>query len=394
MSNILNETYTLPTASKDNWQTCNIAMDIGSTQTRSAAYDAAANISDSIILDSNFEIFTRDISHAASPSDTLIGNLDMIITDETAGQKVRPRITTEHVIKGDLLSAITTETQITGASVSKVDQKATYINAISNVAIVLLQQFAERGKTEEIVNVNMTISLPPEDTKNISKLKVFRESLAGTYSVEFIRLGITVKFTIPENIKIISEPESVAVYLSVNNALEDEDDAVVCVLDIGGRSTGITFISNKHLLVDNCATVNKGGSQLAAITAREIASAYNIQEPEIPRVMRSLATGTFKIGAQKLDVSEQINAAKTEFAASIVNELIRAVDNNTIQLQSISNIYCSGRTFMDAPKSPSLMTFIEREYKTKSAYTAFKRIEEINPILTGLCYTGIMNGKN
>ena len=137
-----------------------------------------------------------------------------------------------------------------------------------------------------------------------------------------------------------------------------------------------------------------GGSQLAAITAREIASAYNIQEPEIPRVMRSLATGTFKIGAQKLDVSEQINAAKTEFAASIVNELIRAVDNNTIQLQSISNIYCSGRTFMDAPNSPSLMTFIENEYKTKSAYTAFKRIEEINPILTGLCYTGIMNGKN
>ena len=76
-------------------------------------------------------------------------------------------------------------------------------------------------------------------------------------------------------------------------------------------------------MVGSCITVNIGGSKLAAILSREIAAAYNIQEPLIPRVMKSITTGTYKLGAQKLDISEQLNNAKAEFASLIVNELIR-----------------------------------------------------------------------
>lgn len=394
MSEFIEMKYETPKTSSTPWKIANIAMDIGSTQTRTSTFDADANIDAEILIDSNYEIYNRDLSYVESPSSALYSNLEMIITDETAESKVNPFIVCEHVVKGDLLSAVTTDSQITGASVSKTKQKTTYINAVSNIAIMLLQQFSKRGKPDNVISVNLTVSLPPEDTKNSATLDVFKTALAGTYTVEFIRLGVTVRFIISEDITIISEPEAVAVYLSVNNALEDEDDAVVCVLDIGGRSTGITFISDKHLMVGSCITVNIGGSKLAAILSREIAAAYNIQEPLIPRVMKSITTGTYKLGAQKLDISEQLNNAKAEFASLIVNELIRSIDINSIQLQNISNVYCSGRTFGAAPKSPSLMTFIEKLYKEKSAYTAFKQVEAKNPILVGLCYKGILNAQN
>lgn len=394
MSEFLETKFEAPKPSMTPWKSVCVAMDIGSTQTRSAVYDTDANIDEEILLDSNYEVYVRDLSHVESPSDTLSANLDLIITDETAESKVKPFITCEHVIKGDLLAAVTTNSQITGASVSKVDQKVTYINVVTNVAIQLLQQFSKRGMPDGTISVSMTVALPPEDTKHQEKMNVFRSSLAGTYTVEFVRLGVTVKFTILEDMKIVAEPEAAAVYLSVNNALEDEDDAVVCVLDIGGRSTGITFISDKHLLVDSCTTVNIGGSKLAAIFSRELAAAYNIQEPLIPRVMKSMKTGTMKIGARKLDVSDQLNSAKSEFASLIMNELIRSVDINEFQLQNISTVYCSGRTFGAAPKSPSLMTFIEKLYTEKSAYTAFKPVEATNPILSGLCYKGILSAQN
>lgn len=377
------------------WKTANIAMDIGSTQTRTRTYNSDAILGEPILLDSNYESISRDISHVMSPSSSVIANLDMIITDLTADNKVKPMITTEHVVKGDMLSALTVNTQITVAAVSKIDQKATYVNAIVNIALVLLQDYVSKGQPAEPVTVNLTISLPPEDTKHRARLNTFRETLAGRYTVEFTRLNVTVEFVIPEDIDIISEPEAVAVYQSVMNSDDNDDgDSVICVIDIGGRSAGITFIADGHLLVDSCVTVNLGGSRLAALFSREIASSYNIQEPLVTRAIRSLSTGTFMLGAQRLDVSEQLNRAKEEFASLIFNEFMRAVDINGIQLQNISRVYCSGGTFGEAPKSASIIESISRQFSEKSAYTEFELIKEPLPILCGLCYRGIMHGSD
>lgn len=377
----------------------NMAIDIGSTQTRICQYLLEGTIFKHQLLDSNYEIVTRDISHVSSPSENVIDNLDMVITDKTAEHKVKPMITTEHVVKGGLLQKMTINVNITSASTSKIDQKATYINIISNIALLFLKEYSTRGLNVKKPSAVLTVSLPPEDTKHQARLDTFRNTLAGEYEVDFIRLGVKVPFTINESdILVISEPEAVAVYKTVSdNSNSDEDnsdvdDSVICVLDVGGRSTGITFIVDGHLLVDSCATVNLGGACLAALFSRNIAAEYSIQEPLITRVSKSLETGTYRLGAQRVDVSAQLNAAKQEFAAMICNELIRAVDNNGLQLQNISTILCSGRTFGDAPKSPSLMTFIEKEFKEKSSFTEFSLVDIANPILTGLCYRGIYNG--
>lgn len=374
-------------------QEFDIAMDIGSTQTRSCVFNKDLTMSPAIILDSNYDIINRDISHVSSPSKSFGANLEMTITDLSADKKVKPMLSVEHVVKGELLTAITTTTQITVASASKVDQKTTYVNIISNVAIDLLQEYTKIGVPKTSTYVYLTVALPPEDTKHKSRMDMFRERLAGEYKVHFSRLNVTLLFTLFEDkIAIMSEPEAVAVYQTVQKKLEDADDSVVCTFDVGGRSAGITFISDKRLLLDSCATINIGGARLAAIFSRELASSLNIQEPLVTRVLKAISTGTFRLGAQVLDVSEQLNAAKREFAELLFNEFIRAVDTNGIQLQNISKVYCSGRTFGEAPKSPSIMTYISEMFKERAAYTDFEIVEGATPLLTGVCLKGMMNG--
>lgn len=399
MSEFLDSNFTLPNT---NCQigVMNMAIDIGSTQTRICGYTKDGKIAKQLLLDSNYEIVTRDITHVASPSESVFDNLDMIITDTTSSAKVKPMINIEHVIKGGLLQAMTIDMHVTSASTSKIDQKATYVNILSNIALTYLKEYAAKGVNTIKPATVLTVALPPEDTKHQSRLDLFRTTLAGSYEVEFVRLGIKVEFTIAEkDIFIISEPEAVAVFKTVQdndskeeNAEIEDENLVICVLDIGGRSTGITFIADGHLLVDSCVTVNLGGARLASLFSRNIAADFSVQEPLISRITKSMTTGTYYLGARKMDVSNQLNAAKQEFADMICNELIRAVDNNGLQLQNISRIFCSGRTFGEAPNSPSLMTFIETAFKEKSSFTEFSLIETPNPILKGLCYRGIING--
>lgn len=369
------------------------AIDVGSTQTRSCVYTMDFKMHPAIVLDSNYDIVTRDISHIESPENTIAANLDMTITDLSSEQKVKPMLTTEHVIKGDLLGSLTTSTQITVASASKIDQKTTYVNIISNLAVLLLQEYQVMGVPANMVNVSLAVALPPEDTKHKSRIDVFKERLAGEYEVVFHRLNVTLKFKIADSSIIISsEPEAVAAYQTMNEKLEDTDNTVVCVLDVGGRSAGVTFISDKHLLLDSCATINLGGARMAAIFSRNLVNTLNIQEPLIPRVMKSFSTATYRLGAQTLNVAEQLNSAKKEFSELLFNEFLRAVDTNDIQLQDISRVFCSGRTFGEAPGSPSIMHLLSEMFKEKAAYTDFELVEGDNPLLVGICLKGMSNG--
>lgn len=368
-----------------------IAIDVGSTQTRSCTYTANAEIDNTIVLDSNYEVLNRSIEHIAAVDNQVISGLELTITDLSADKKVDPMFTEAHIIKGNLLSSVTTSRVITASSASKIDQEATYLNIVSTVALQILQQYVVHGQPSNEMQVNLTVALPPEDTRFKQRLDKFMERLVGSYSVEFKRFDVIAKFAISDKLNIISEPEAVAVYQTVERQLENEEDSVVCVLDIGGRSTGITFIDNQHLLLDSCATVPWGGSKLVAFLGRELGNSLNIQEPQPQRLIKALSTGEFKIGSQRVDITAQLNAVKKEFAGLIFSELTRAIDLNGIQMQNISKVFCSGHTFGEAPGSPSLMNAIAAQFQARCSFTEFSRIENENPILMGLAYHGIMH---
>lgn len=364
------------------------AIDAGSTQTRGAIFTKDGQLRQQLLLDSNYDLIDRDITHVTSPGVDVFSNLLFEISDVTSN-KSEKQFENITVVKGDLLAAITTNRQVTSSSASKIDQITTYINMLCNIALLLVDYYVDHG-SQEVAVVHLVASLPPEDTKFKHRVDLFRRRLAGEYIVNMPRLNTSVSFIVAEDFKIISEPEAVAVYAAVEGVLADEEDSVVCILDIGGRSAGITFIDNKKLLIDSCITVPIGGSRLLNILGRNIANDYDIQEPQINRLVRAVETGYFRIGAQKVDITKQLDAAKREFAKMIFNELMVAIDVNSIQMQNISKVYCSGRTFGETANSSSILVNIEELFKTKSPYTAFTRIDKPNPILSGLVYNGIM----
>lgn len=388
MSDFLNSKLGPMVAAQKVVEDIHVAIDAGSTQTRGAVFTKDAQMGNPLLVDSNYDIIDRDISHVVSPGTDVFSNLLFEVKDVTEGKsdKQFEEIT---VVKGDLLAALTSSKQVTSSSASKIDQVATYVNIVCNIALLLVDYYTDHG-TQEHITVHPVVSLPPEDTKFQHRTETYRKRLSGSYIVKLPRLNVEVAFTIENDLRIISEPEAVAVFATVEGALADEEDSVVCVLDIGGRSAGITFIDNKQLLIDSCVTVPLGGARLLSILGRNIANAFDIQEPQANRLVRALGTGFFKIGSQKLNVTEQLNAAKREFAKMMFNDLMVAIDTNGIQMQNISKVYCSGRTFGEAPDSPSILFDLEKMFKTKSPYTAFVQVDKPNPILYGLTYNGIM----
>lgn len=367
------------------------AMDIGSTQTRTCIFVKSGGTGTPILLDSNYQILIGDIDNVSSTSDSVVGNLEMVIDDLTEGKDKFVFKQSTHVLKGELLNNVTNARQITAASVSKVNQEATYINAVTNSALAVLDWYSHVGVIKGVPTVKLEIALPPEDTKHKETIKLFMSRLAGKYRVAFPRLGTAVTFNISEESNVIAEPEAVSVFLTAKKQITDEDeDSVICVLDIGGRSTGITFIDNKALLSDSCVTVPVGGARLLALLGKNIATEYNIQEPIPSRLIKALTTGKYKIGTKAIDISKCIANAKQAFANIIFSELLGAIDLNGIQMQNIAKVFCSGRTFTDVEGFVSLKDLLAEACKNTSEYTEFYKVEADTPILTGLLYHGIM----
>lgn len=367
------------------------AIDIGSTQTRTCIFTKKGARGTPILLDSNFEVISRNVDHIASSSSTVVSNLELVVSDITDGKDKFVFKEPTHILKGDLLNNVTNVRQVIASGISKIDQESTYINTVINTALAVLDWFSEVGRVQGTPLVKLTVSLPPEDTKYKKRVELFMSRLAGIYKVDFVRMGVSLTFEISVDSHVISEPEAASVFLTVSKQInEDDADAVVCVLDVGGRSTGITFIDNQALLADSCVTVPIGGSRLLSMIGRRIAIAHNLQEPSNTRLIKALLTGKFKIGAQTLDATEEVDAAKKEFAALIFSELMGALDLNGIQMQNISKIFCSGRTFAAQDNGESLVDILAQTCEPSSRFTQVNKVESEIPILTGLVYHGIL----
>lgn len=370
-----------------------MAMDVGSTETRFINFDKQGNLSDIVPIASDFGIVGKDISYIASPDTTIAGNFEAIIKDETASAKTEPQFTEVRLAKGKLLRSLGASTQRTTANASKIDQQPTYINIIFNVALGIALKGIDTHSMPSFSTVDLTVSLPPEDTTSQARMDLFRSRLAGTYFVQFPRLKIAARFEIKESdIYVCAESNAVATCIAMNDDANMEDDDVIAFIDIGGRSAGNSFILNGTLVEDRCNTTPYGGLMMLNEIAQAVADKYNIQPPAMNMVEAALSTGQIKIGNRRMDISDCITAAKETIARPIFDDFMRALDNNHLQAQQVARIYCSGRTFGTSKNengqiiSTSIMTMLESMYKTRSPYTEFIAVPETYPIVTGLVF--------
>lgn len=372
-----------------------VAQDLGSTETRTICFDLNANLSDILKVDSNYAVVFRDMSCVSARSKDLFSQLEMVVTDLNAEQKAMPMFTTVRVIKGPLMHVINSHVTRTTANSSKIDQVPTFVNAITNIALMILLRAAEMGSMPSgVVPVDMTVSLPPEDTSTPVRVNMFSSRIAGEYSVGFVRLGCTVKFSIAEDaVHIFSESNAVAIAQQATSPINEGD--TVAFIDVGGRSTGYSFVHNGVLLEDGCVTESIGGQKLKELIAQRASNMLNTQMPSDEVIMRALDTGKIRLGTKFMDISSAITESKHEIAEQIFNGFMLAMDRNDLQAQQITRVYCSGRTFGvskdgEYVTSPSIMSILEELFKERAPYTEFSLVEVNDPIVTGLVYGRFM----
>lgn len=368
-----------------------LAQDMGSTETRTIVFSMSGDISDVVRTNSNFAIVTRDISHILTRNKDLMSQLELIIHNKSASQQTDPIFQDLHIVKGPLAQTVSTFTSRTTANSSKIDQLATYANSIANIAINILLIAAEQGGLpDHTLDVDLTMALPPEDTIAPVRLELFSQRMQGLYEVEFPRLGCTVSFQIKaENIHVFSESNAVAIAQQATAPFDVDD--TVGFIDVGGRSTGFSFVHGGILLEDGCVTEGIGGQKLKELISRRVSNMLNTQTPSDDVILRSLDTGKIRLGAQSMNIGPCINEAKEEVAEQIFNGFMLAVDRNGLQAQQISKVYCSGRSFGiskdgDYVTSDSMCTSLERMFKERSPYTEFALVSVNDPIVTGLVY--------
>lgn len=372
-----------------------LAQDIGSTQTRTMMFEMDGTLSDILKMDSNYYTVRRDISHINARSKEILAQLEMVITDLTAEGKSNPLFTSVRIVKGPLVDVINAPTNRTTANSSKIDQLPTYINCLSNIAIILLLKSVDMGGiSSQPVKVDLTVSLPPEDTSTPVRMQVFNERMCGSYQVEFPRLGCVIRFELgSDHLHVFSESNAVAIAQQATNPIGSED--TVGFIDVGGRSTGFSFVHNGILLEDSCVTESIGGQRLKDLIAQRVSNMLNTQLPSDEVIMRALASGEVRIGSKYMDISAEITEAKREIAEQIFNAFMLALDSNNLQSQQLGKVFCSGRTFGSSTKdgyetSPSMVVMLEEMFRERTPFVDFALVDVDDPIITGLVYGRFM----
>lgn len=369
-----------------------IAIDLGSTQTRTLNFDLDFNEGDVVAIDSAYSEVVHGIQHISSPDDKIFSNLEAILCDKTFNRKKDGAFEKIHIVKGPLFEVLNQMSKATTSDASKINQETTYVNAVFNIALQILLTSLAEGQLPYNTRVDATFALPPEDTVVPIRMKSFKEKMAGTYEVEFPRIGFTVQFTLDEsNIYITAEPNAVALTYGAESDHEADVHEVIGFIDVGGRSTGNSFVAGGRLLEDGCYAEPHGGEFVCENIAKNIANRINCNMPRIDKVKKSLSRGILVMGSKHISIAQDIDAAKDVMAGVILTGFTKAITANHLQAQEISRVVCTGRTFGEsvndgAVVSSSLMHKVAALFANRSNFTEFELFESNNPIVRGLMY--------
>lgn len=369
-----------------------MATDVGSTMQRSMSFSLNGKLQSTVIeydtrycpIDMNTD-FT--VTTSASPS--IQDNLDLTIRCNNPNQMTK--IKGIRIVKGSLQKIMNLPERVLTADTSKVDSEGTYVNVLSSIAVMLLGRciFNNETVTDKYL-VDATISLPPDDASSTDRVNTFKECLQGDYTVTFNRLGVSINFDINQ-ILVASEPVGAAYSIMYNDKLDE--DGTYAFVECGGRSSGVVFYERGNLKQGSSYSFPIGGFMLIDKVSEEIVSSRHLQKPRSDVLLKTLATGLYRYGADLMDVSKELDRAKNSFAEELYNGISAALALNKIPATDIITVYCTGRTFGEARRSNeeqdlvvsrSVGEFLHERFVEKSPKTQFIFNQNSHLVVRGL----------
>lgn len=360
-----------------------VHMDIGSTQTRSSCCERGISTADDMLLMDTEHV----ILHGAMPFIRTGINME-----DNLQCKIKGPAGTWHLLKGSIAALVPKDAVRLSSCSSKLDQEATFQSIVFNCGLNAVIESIKSGISSDIVNVDLTLSLPPEDL-SYARQQAMRDKLLGLYEIDFPRLRRKVTLNIT-GVEVYAEPVAAAFAYLV--AEEPDENQTIVFLDCGGRSKGAVLYKDGALILGAVTTDLGGGENFIQDVAHNISDRLEVNLPDINTVRRALSTGDMYIGNKVYSIADDLNQGKASLAEECVSTITRLLDRCDTHLEEVQRIVCTGRTFTPSIKdgtvtSPSLINFIEDALRFSNVPLTFERYAKPNAIVTGLEYYKMLN---
>lgn len=367
----------------------NIALDAGSTETRTILYSSEGSEAMPEVDVEPSTFAKLEYGHDLSDIQTI--NPKVMDCFEVKLRTINEEKYT--ILKGSLAKRVGASKRSSSAK-SKMEQDSTMVNIHSAVIMNIIKQMIERQfslDTGVVVSVKLTLALPPEDT-DPARVEKLRKEFEGVYEANLPRLGLSFAYSImPEDVEIVSECNAAAMYYMCTSEDSVDEDANIIVLECGGRSSSVAIIKEGVLLSRGHYNFELGGKNILQMLVDCIAESRAASKISMENAEKALCTGFLKQGSLKVPVYDEINEAKQRFAAKAVENIITAIEGAEMSVDDIQQIVVSGRLFGEilceagSVMSPSLGVFIKQIFQEKwCAGTEVIKIATKYPIPQGL----------
>jgi len=367
-----------------------VCIDAGSTQTRSMAFsedDIVNRAKIGILKTDTATSIVKRVPATIRPKKQIRENLECEV--ELNDKKY-------HFVKETMRNYLSAQGTVMVSNTSKVDQELLYQSVLFQTALNLYLRDIQAGSYADCYNVNLYLSLPPEDfiSERIDKIT---NILTGMAKVTFPRLKRTMNICI-NDVQLYSEPEAAACRYINRNSVNDD---TIIFLDCGGRSKGSLIVKNGTIIQDAIMTDFGGGELMLGEIATAVAENNNITIPSIDTIRQALKTGVLKIGNEDVSIIEEINDAKDTLSDGCVECISKLLDTSNTKIEEVQRVVCTGRTFLETYDengkviSPSMVTNVSKHYENSPVKITFEFNSEDSPVVKGLysyAVTSMMEG--
>ena len=366
-------------------------IDVGSTETRVLRFNVTGNNVTSplaTVVDSAYGIIDREIGYVESKSGDLMDNLEIVLEDKSRDKLESEKMFTKlQIAKGSLLRTLRLSPCRMDSQTRKSLQQSFYVTVISGLGISLVKTYADKLELGGDYSVDLTIALPPEDTKSTTRLEQIKKKLSGVYGFELPRLGVSFTLRItPDRIFIDDESQANLRYYCVKEKSDVNQKGRVILFDVGGRSTDQGMIEDGTLIKGMSHTYTYGGMEIQSYLAELIEDKYDYLTLSPEMAKDAAETGFVQDGDTMIDIKDLINQARKKFAIKLFTDFSQVLSNNAIKSTAINKILFVGRPNKQMEGTIAICNIFKRLFEKQSPNTEVSRITIDNPIIYGLMF--------
>lgn len=366
----------------------NHSVDVGTSKTRSIAFDSQSksiNHSDIIRIHNQYSILNdSDIAYLKTLEfeESSYNNMlciKMINLTNIANPFYNKQTT---IAKGLVGEKLLKTNNFSVSNSKKYEQVEEYvINTYTSIVAQMYSNmvyFLEKGEVEKAhrclnTEVSLSFMLPDEEKLSRYNTKLYK-ALQGTVEFELPMFkGLKGKFTVKDNkptqwLEMYGEAECAIYYDLIKNLTPENKNIFknhgVVVIDVGEGSIDLIFFKKGEVMERASSTSRSvNGSSLISRTTRNFEEEcykkgikVNLTEESIKRVLEEDPENLMLVTPiASYDISEALNAAKTEMADEIANIFKTTFErNNVLKLEELFKVVFAGKTMSSCEKSPSL----------------------------------------